>query len=161
MSLSTLIAAWNEAHREFAIAFEGMPDEDLWRRPHPRLLSVGEIAGHVAHAQAVWVFGGGDWKTDLTSLPIKSPLIDASFRYCTVQLEQPVTLELGSEAVLSEVKRIHEKAMESVATRTMEELHPYWQNWGNLIQYQVFHTAYHTGQIYSARHMLGHETEDN
>jgi len=25
----------------------------------------------------------------------------------------------------------------------------------------VFHVAYHTGQAYSVRHLLGHETEDN
>ncbi len=39
--------------------------------------------------------------------------------------------------------------------------HVQWETWGNLVQYQVFHVAYHTGQIYSVRHLLGHETEDN
>jgi uncharacterized damage-inducible protein DinB len=33
--------------------------------------------------------------------------------------------------------------------------------WGANLRYMVFHVAYHTGQIYSARHFLGHETPDN
>ena len=61
MSLqSTWFGPWDEAHREFAIACEGLADEDLWTRPEPRLLSVGELAGHIAYWQAVHVFGGGD-----------------------------------------------------------------------------------------------------
>ena len=33
--------------------------------------------------------------------------------------------------------------------------------WGESIRYTIFHVAYHTGQIYTARHLLGEETPDN
>ena len=50
--IETLIDAWDEAHREFAIALEGLDDKDLWVRPHPRLLSIGELAAHIAATEA-------------------------------------------------------------------------------------------------------------
>jgi uncharacterized damage-inducible protein DinB len=33
--------------------------------------------------------------------------------------------------------------------------------WGDTLQYMAFHIAYHTGQMYSARHLMGHETANN
>lgn len=161
-TLAPMIAAWDEAYREFAIAFEGLKDDDLWKRPHPRLLSVGEIAGHVAYWQAVWTLGGGNDRPDLDSLAIASPLVHEAFRYYTATVLKPHSLELNSEQVLAEVARVHEAAKQAVATRDAEEAYPgQWGTWGNLVQYQVFHVAYHTGQVYSVRHLLGHETEDN
>ncbi|MEA2552859.1 MAG: hypothetical protein QOJ65_1035, partial [Fimbriimonadaceae bacterium] len=46
--LDQLIKAWDEGQWEFSLAFEGLADEDVWRRPHPQLLSIGELAGHIA-----------------------------------------------------------------------------------------------------------------
>src|SRR5947209_4403732 len=109
-TLAPLIEAWDEGHREFAIALGGLPNEDLWKRGHPRLLSVGELAGHVAYWQAVWIIGGGDDKPDLEQLPIKSPLLDHAFRYYTTTVGHPCKLELGTSQVLEEVTRVHEAA---------------------------------------------------
>jgi hypothetical protein len=161
-TLTPLIEAWDEAHREFAIALGGLPDEDLWKRASPRLLSVGELAGHVAYWQAVWITGAGNDRPDLEQLPIKSPLLNHAFRYYTSSVDQPFATGLGTASVLEEVQRIHEAAKAAVADKEKDDSYPgQWGTWGNLVQYQVFHVAYHTGQAYSVRHLLGHETEDN
>jgi hypothetical protein len=161
-TLSPLIDAWDEGHREFRIALEGLPNEDLWKRPHPRLLSAGELAGHVAYWQGAWIFGQGNDRPDLATLPIQSPLLDHAFRYYTGTVEQEVRLDLGTEEVVAEVMRIHDAVRAFVGDRNIEDEFPgQWKTWGNVVQYQVFHVAYHTGQIYSVRHLLGHQTEDN
>jgi len=161
-SLTPLIEAWAEGHREFAIAFGNFPDEDLWKRPHPRLLSAGELAGHVAYWQAVWIMGGGNDKPDLDQLPIKSPLLNHAFRYYTITVENQFRLEMNSTDLIAEVMRVHDAAKAFVSDKEKQEAYPgMWRTWGNVVQYQAFHVAYHTGQVYSVRHLLGHETEDN
>ena len=161
-NLGPLIDAWDEGHREFAISMGNIPSEDLWKRPHPRLLSVGEIAGHVAYWQAVWGTGEGNDRPDVSTLPIQSPLIDHGFRYYTLSVETPYRVELSPEDVLAEVLRVHEAVKALVMDKSIEDLYPgQWGTWGNFVQYQAFHVAYHTGQIYSVRHLLGHQTEDN
>lgn len=161
-TLAPLIEALDEAHREFAIALGDFPDEDLWKRPHPRLLSVGELAGHVAYGEAVWVFGDGSHKPDLEALSIQSPLVDDGFRYYLSSVELPFQVALNAKEVLAEVARIHAAARAVIVGLGKDD--PYtgqWGTWGYLVQYQAFHVAYHTGQIYSVRHLLGHEPEDN
>lgn len=161
-TLDALILAWDEGHREFAIALEGLPNEDLWKRPHPRLLSIGELAGHIAYAQAVWTMGGGDYRPDLEQLPIKSPLLDDAFRYYTTNVDHAFHVAMGVTQVIAEVMRVHEAAKAAVADNGEDNSKAgQWGTWDNLIQYQAFHIAYHTGQIYSVRHLLGHTPEDN
>src|SRR5688572_21616078 len=115
LTLPPLIEAWEEAHREFAIALAGLPDKDLWKRAHPRLLSVGELAGHIAYWQAVWTMGGGNDRPDLDHLPIKSPLLDHVFRYYTTNVDRVFELELGTAQVLDEVARVHQSAKAIIA----------------------------------------------
>jgi len=160
-TLDPLIAAWDEGHREFAIALEGLLDEDLWKRPDPRLLSVGELAGHVAYWQGVRMGGNGNARMDLDQLAIKSPLLNHAFRYYTSSVDETFQLEMGTAEVLAEVMRIHEAAKAAATEHDASDPFPDWGTWGNMVQYQVFHVAYHTGQVYSVRHLLGHETEDN
>lgn len=161
-TLAPLIDAWDEGHREFDIALGGMPDDELWERAHPRLLSVGELAAHIAYWQAVWVLGGGNDRPDLDQLPVKSPLVDHAFRYYTSTVDHAASLPMGTAEVLEEVRRVHEAAKAAVVGKDIEDAYPgMWQTLGNLIKYQVFHIGYHTGQAYSVRHLLGHETEDN
>ena len=161
-TLKPLIDAWDEAHREFAFAFQGLPDEYLWRRAHPRLLSVGELAGHVAYWQAVWTMGGGNSNPDFADFPMQSPLLNRTFRYYSVTLEEPIALPIGSQEALREVNRVHGAARSIAAEKELNEHYPgQWGTWGTFVQYQAFHVAYHTGQAYSVRHLMGHETEDN
>lgn len=162
--LDLLVKALDEGHWELSEAFDGLPDEDVWRRPHPRLLSIGEIAGHITYWKALKLIGQ-EPKPDLADLPIKSPLVDEAFRYYTVNVKEPKKLELGAKEVFDEATRVHNEAkaaLMQLKPDLEDKVQGFQQStWGQILQYQVFHVAYHTGQIYSVRHLLGHETKDN
>lgn len=161
-TLSSLIDAWDEGHREFAIAMEGLSDEDLWKRAHPKLLSVGELAGHVAYWQGVWILGEGNDKAEIDKLPIQSPLLNPAFRYYTSSVGEAFQLDLTAQQVLDELMHVHKAAKAHVFEKDKDDpVSSQWGTWGNIVQYQAFHVAYHTGQVYSVRHLMGHETEDN
>jgi len=154
-SMELLVKGLDTAIWEMGEAFKGLPDEDVWKRPDPRLLSVGEIAAHVAYWEAQSFFGEG----------FESPFAASAARYYTTSAPEPFELSIGAEAVYAEVKRIHEAAKASFLANPhdSEEPNPYRGNWtwGSTLEYQAFHIAYHTGQMYSVRHLLGHETVDN
>lgn len=139
---------------ELGEAFKGLRDEDVWVRPHPRLLSIGELAAHVAY---------GEFKTFFREF--ESPLLGDGVRYYPVVLEKPLALDLGAEAVYAEVKRIHEagKAQFLVESPDLAGKSPYREGWtwSYALEYAAFHVAYHAGQMYSVRHLMGHTTEDN
>jgi hypothetical protein len=153
--LDLLIAALDTAHWELGEAFKGLPDADVWKRAHPRLLSVGELATHIAYWEDVGATGG---TTD-------SPFLKENARYFMSAIETPLVLSIGAEALYREVERVHEavKAALVAAELDSEEINPHrdgW-TWRQSIEYMAFHVAYHTGQVYSVRHLLGHETVDN
>lgn len=152
--INALVAAWDEGHWEFTLVFEGLSDEDLWKRPHPKLLSVGELAGHIAYHEASMAPGG----------TVDSPLVDARFNYYDDHADHPVHLPMTVAQTLEEVKKVHEAAKAGIASvQDFDQLVP-WRSdwtWGACLQYKVFHTAYHCGQAYSVRHLLGHTTTDN
>jgi uncharacterized damage-inducible protein DinB len=165
--LSQLIKTWDEAYWELSEAFVGLPDEDVWRRPNERLLSIGEIAGHIAYCEAVRITSPvDDHYPDLATVPIKGPLIDPDFGYYVRSIGSPKQLPLSAADVYAEVKRVHEetKAFVLAANPDSEDTLPRssgMNTWGANLRYLVFHVSYHTGQIYSARHFFGHETPDN
>jgi uncharacterized damage-inducible protein DinB len=73
-------------------------------------------------------------------------------------------LELTAEQVASELQRIHKEAMDYLKDRNpnMDSPAPLWHSsYGDLLTYLAFHNAYHTGQMYSVRHLLGDDTPDN
>lgn len=158
-NLVTLIEVWDEAHRELMIALDGVPNSDVWVRPHERLLSIGEQVGHVYYWEVNRCFGHES--------PHESLLHDDRFRYYSSSIGDPVTLDLTIETLRSDLEELHKAAKTQVETLnpSAQDLVPWlpgdWWNWYGNIQYMGFHTAYHTGQIYSVRHMFGHETEDN
>ena len=155
-TLDLLLKALDTAHWEMSEAFVGLPDADVWRRADPRLLSVGELAAHVAYGEARWFLGEDG---------VESPLVTPAIRYYTSSVFEPFELSLGAEAVLKEVQRVHAlcKAAFVADPQEPETQNPHRtdQTWGSTLAYQAFHVAYHTGQIYSVRHLLGHETVDN
>ena len=98
-------------------------------------------------------------------MSIKSPLVDPAFRYYSTEVDSPVTLNLTTEEVLNELKRVHEaaKAQVTKVDRNVDDKivgRDDW-TWGYLVEYMGFHAAYHAGQAYSVRHLLGHTTVDN
>ncbi len=139
---------------EMSEAFVHLADQDVWVRAHPRLLSVGELAAHVAFGEARWILG-----------EFESPFFTDQIGYYPTTVEQPLLLELGAEAVYAEVKRVHEacKAHFLTSRPALDAKSPFRDDWawGYTIEYMAFHIAYHTGQVYSVRHLLGHETADN
>ncbi len=166
-NLELLLKAWDSAIWEFTLVFEGLSDDDLWRRPHPKLLSVGELAGHVAYWAAVQTTEPpiDRIKNIQEQLSIKSPLLDPAFQYYSIEVDHTVVLDLTTEEVLNELKRVLEfsKSQVTRVDRSFDDKiigRDDW-TWGNLVEYQGFHAAYHAGQAYSVRHLLGHTTTDN
>ena len=147
------VKAWDEGAWEFTLAFEGLKDEELWVRAHPGLLSIGELAGHVAYWDAVMVQGG-----------VESPLNDKAFGYYPEQLAHEVKKDLTVAQVLEGLAKVHEAAKAVFDNVTdLDEKVP-WRDdwtWGACLRYRVFHVAYHCGQAYSVRHLMGHTTTDN
>lgn len=150
---AALLHAWDTAHWEFTLAFEGLSDDDLWHRPAPGLWSIGELAGHVAFWEAVSAEGG----------TVDSPLVDPRFRYYDSHADDPVCLDLTVEAVLEELKRVHEAAKAGFAGVEDWGAKSPWGDgtWMQNLEYRPFHVAYHCGQAYSVRHLMGHTTTDN
>jgi len=153
-NMELLVKAWDVAHWELGEAFKGLPDADVWTRPH-RKLSVGELAAHIAYGESAYMTGG----------KIASPLNNALANYYTDNLETPFQADLGAEELYKEVERVHEAAKTALLAETRDSADPNplrgeW-TWGQTLEYAVFHVSYHAGQIYSVRHLLGHQTEDN
>lgn len=151
---------------ELKFAFDGVADEHVWKRPAPGLLSIGEIAGHMAYWEAVRLAGEGD---DLAKCRLSSPLIDARFRYHTTSLATSPSeehLAMRASSIYEELLRLHREAIADFKKLDPSlDTHipgcPTGFTYGEYLEYAVFHTAYHTGQIYSIRHLLGEETPDN
>ena len=154
--LDALIKAWDEATWEFTEVFKGLEDADLWRRAHPRLLSVGELTGHACYWEAAMV-------VPLTS--IVSPLMNPAFGYYSTHVDSPFSLDLSVEQVLADFKRVHEVTKAAVLELDPDDGDPVpgkegW-TWAAVLRYRSFHAAYHAGQAYSVRHIMGHTTTDN
>lgn len=160
-------------------AFKGLADGNVWERPAEGLLSVGELAGHIAYWEAVRLAGeGGEPEPeangisvmpDLAKCRVSSPLVDHRFGYYTGTIAtRPSEQHLAMTApqVCRELLRVHEEAVADFKRRDpdLESRPPGWPpgyTYGEFLRYLAFHVAYHTGQIYSARHLLGEQTPDN
>lgn len=159
-----------EGHYEAKIAFDGLADENVWKRPSPTVLSIGEIAGHMAYWEAVRLAGeGGRPWPDVAKCRVKSPLVDARFKYYSAQIENGPSeahLSMTAEQVCAELVRVHAESVADFKQRnpdpdaTPPGWDPFWTNRSSL-RYAVFHVDYHTGQIYTVRHLLGETTPDN
>ena len=72
---------------------------------------------------------------------------------------------MGAAEVYDEVQRIHAAAKSSFAAQgyLLDGSCPFREGWSwrTVLEYQAFHIAYHAGQVYSARHLMGHSTVDN
>lgn len=139
---------------ELGEAFKDLPDGDAWKRAHPNLLSVGENAAHIAYWEATTFLGEG----------VQSPLVTKAASYYTTNVGNGYSLPLTSQEIYDEVVRIHGLCKDSFLAADpeldVENENRGW-TWRQALQYQGFHIAYHTGQIYSVRHLLGHQTVDN
>ncbi len=170
--MDTYLAMLDEGYFEVGEAFKGLADDHVWQRPGHGLLSIGEIAGHVAFWEATrYASEGkdGGWDADFSTCAVESPLLDPHFRYYsqTVNAEVPPhLLKLTAQQVHDELKRVHDESMAHLKAeapaldKARRGFNPKMILEDSL-RYSVFHIAYHTGQIYTARHLLGEETPDN
>ena len=164
--LDTYLKFLDQGYYELQIALEGMAADKVWVRPVPTLLSVGEIAGHIAYWEAVRLAGEG---SDLAKCKIKSPLVDNRFTYyphTMPELPGPEHLALTAEDVYAEMTRVHQEAIAALHALapdldTAIPGCPSGFTYRQYLEYASFHIAYHIGQMYSVRHLLGDETPDN
>ena len=155
-----------QGYYEVKFAFEGLADENVWERPAEGLLSVGELAGHIAYWKAIRLAGEGE---DPAQCRVSSPLIDNRFGYYPKTMETPPSeqhLAMTAEQVCGELLRVHEESVAHFkALNPDPDIRipgcPTGFTYGEYLQYAVFHVAYHTGQMYSVRHLLGEKTPDN
>ena len=165
--LETYLKQYEMAYFELGEAFKGLKDENVWKRPAPGLLSVGELTGHIAYWEAVRL--AGDYAEGRERSILKSPLIHDHFRYFPQTLQTSVSEELlamTAEQVGTELQRLHGEVMAHFLSLKPDLAKPIpggLPDWPceETLKYQLFHIAYHTGQMYSARHLLGEETVDN
>jgi hypothetical protein len=151
---------------EMQFAFEGLADENVWKRPFQGLLSIGELAGHHAYWEAIRLAGDGE---DLAKCAISSPLVDKRFRYypdtlATTPLD--VHLTMTAKQVYEELLLVHETAVAHLKKLNPSPHTPIPGDangftYGAYLDYAAFHIAYHTGQMYSVRHLLGEATPNN
>src|ERR1043165_3119035 len=109
--LETYLKLSEQGYYEVKFAFEGLADEHVWKRPAEGLLSVGELAGHIAYWEAIRLAGEGE---DLTKCKVSSPLIDRRFRYYPDSLATSPSdqhLAMTADQVCSELLRVHEEAV--------------------------------------------------
>jgi hypothetical protein len=170
--IETYLSVLEMGYFEVKEAFEGLADEHVWKRPAEGLLSVGELAGHIAYWEAVKLAGEGKdrkWLPDLVKCPVSSLLIDDRFGYyptTTATRPSEKHLAMTAEEVCGELLRVHEEAVAHFRALhpDLESSAPGWppgRNYRHFLEYAVFHVGYHTGQMYSVRHLLGEKTPDN
>ncbi|MER3495594.1 MAG: hypothetical protein C4320_01465 [Armatimonadota bacterium] len=144
------------------MALEGLGDDDLWVRPHPRLWSVGELAGHVTYGKVRHLTAG---IPEDAPDRIISPLLDPRFRYYSDEVDEPTIIPFQVTEVLAEMTLIHARVRALIIEldpNASDIVSPASQwTWGYTLEYMAFHLAYHAGQVYSVRHLLGHTTHDN
>ena len=176
--LESYLKLLGQGYYEVTFAFKGLSDENVWKRPAPGLLSVGELAGHLAYWEAVRLTStaeGGEQADPieehqfLSKCKISSPLLDERFSYYPTTIDNPPSealLAMTAEQVCQELLRVHEESVAyfKALNPALDSTPPGWSHhwtYGSSLEYLVFHIAYHTGQMYSARHLLGDQTPDN
>ena len=109
--LETYLNLLEMGYYEVKFAFEGLADANVWKRPAAGLLSVGELAGHIAYWEAIRMAGEGE---ELAKCRVSSPLIDQRFRYLSTTLATPPSeqhLTMTAEQVCGELLRVHEESV--------------------------------------------------
>jgi hypothetical protein len=164
--LETYLAVLELAYFEVGEAFGGLVDENVWKRPAAGLLSVGELAGHIAYWDALRLSSdGSEWHPNPANCPLESPFLDPRFTYYPMTLaSEPSEAHRAMTAadVLEELQSLHASAVAILRARNPDlgATDPP-NHFAEHLKYGVFHVSYHTGQIYTVRHLLGEETPDN
>ena len=158
--LDTQSQAWDSGFWEFSLVFEDLNDADLWFRPHENLLSIGEITCHIMYYLTMYA-------NKLAADPmLASPLSVKDASYYLHNVGSPIQLKMSVADVAAEVDRVQRdvKAVFLASTSERDDALAFngpGETFGQFADYMVFHIAYHTGQAFSVRHLMGHKTNDN
>lgn len=163
-----LIEAWHWMYFETDLVLGGIRPENLHRRPGPGLLSISEHLAHVARSEGSiirrYLLGepDEDWQTSVLTRDV--------FGWPPTMLESPVEPDLAQmtlQAVTEEYLRLHQGCYEAAQTLILPAEHRFDDAWNRVVTVRdrlriaAYHVAYHCGQIYSVRHILGEETPEN
>lgn len=148
--------------------FDGLSESNLHRRPGQNLLSVSEHVAHLVRSEAsiveryLWGRPEEEWADSL--------MRRAKFGWPPTLLEQPVDSELAQlsiAVVYEELMSQHARCYQSALALELSADFEFGDDWDRCrtvrdrLRIAAYHVAYHAGQIYSARHMLGEETPEN
>jgi hypothetical protein len=100
---------------------------------------------------------------------VSSPLIDQQFAYYPTTLAASPSGQhraMTAQQVWGEMARVHEESVAhfKALNPDLQSTVPGWPpgyTYGEFLRYAAFRVAYHAGQMYSARHLLGEGTPDN
>lgn len=163
-----LIEAWHWMYFETDLVLGGIKDEHLHLRPGANLIAISEHLAHVARSEASiicrYLAGQQDaeWQTSVLTKDI--------FGWPPTMLEQPIDPDLaamGLSEIAAEYLNLHERCYQVALTLDLSPDHVFDDAWERVttvrdrLRIAAYHVAYHAGQIYSVRHMLGEDTPEN
>lgn len=163
-----LVEAWHWMYFETDLVLGGIQEDHLHRRPAANLLSISEHLAHVARSEASIIFRyllgqqPDDWP--------QSPLFHERYGWPPTMLEGAINPELAKfelKDLSEEYRRCHELCYQAAQTIRHTADHSFSDSWDRVttvrdrLRIAAYHVAYHHGQIYTVRHLLGEETPEN
>ena len=163
-----LIEAWHWMYFETDLVLGGIQSEHLHRRPALNLLSISEHLAHVARSEASIIFRylagvePHEWPA--------SPLTSERYGWPPTMLEEPLHSELSAMSlgeITDEYLRCHDQCYQLAKGLDLSADTSFSDSWDRVttvrdrLRIAAYHVAYHHGQIYTVRHLLGEETPEN
>lgn len=163
-----LVEAWHWMYFETDLVLGGIHPDHLHQRPAANLVSISEHLAHVARSEASIIFRyllgqePKDWP--------ESPLFHERYGWPPTMLECEINAELAAFSLndlAEEYARCHDLCYQAARQITAPADHSFSDAWdrvttvGDRLRIAAYHVAYHHGQIYTVRHLLGEETPEN
>ena len=169
IAVCTLVEAWDWSYVDFDMAFDGMSVETLHRRASPASISIAEMAAHTVYSEASIIL------RYLLGIPKEEWgdhfMLRDPYGWPPRILESPPRPELLKMSV-EEVKQAwmehHRVFVQRLQNFELPADHRFNDEWSDAapdvetrLRFAAYHVAYHIGQIYALRQVLGEETPDN
>jgi hypothetical protein len=168
-AVRTLVNAWDWSYVDFDMAFEGMSHETLHRRASESQISIAEVAAHTIYSEASIILrylldvpkeGWGDhfmlrdpygWPPRILEVP-----------------SDPALLAMSVAEVKGAWRDHHQSFHRQLEPFQLSANHRFVDEWSEAapdvetrLRFAAYHVAYHIGQIYTLRQVLGENTPDN
>ena len=166
MGTQTLIEAWDNSYRDVEEALGGIDPDHLHIRPAPGTIAISELIAHIASTEAQIVV---QYIVGHRMDSCNSPIVQEDLVYPPRFSGEPIRASLSSlslSELKSELEQVHHLCYEAIKDLELPTEHVFDDDWadtplGERLEYAAYHVAYHIGQIFLTRHMLGEETPDN